>query len=240
MGSREFRAHKCSIEVTSSMVRSGSEHIVSLKSNDRYPGAYCDGCITASRDDTLSPFAKPANTRLMSYKVQSPTHKLFASVQCSTQCHGVDSFVDLSAGQVSQPCETCSEVTACDVDMMIAEQREKYWVNRVCLCKKARYAVNRDLHAYATLSSNPPAMSLKVPKANNIQLFKDGYKVYYFDTIFGVSESDFTCSKCQVSKMLSFVISKPSPSFLILYGQVLGRTVRLSYLTVHDLWLIDI
>jgi hypothetical protein len=71
-------------------------------------------------------------------------------------------------------------------------------------------------------------MSLKVPKANNIQLFKDGYKVFI-----PMLHLDL-CSLCpmtlrstfRVSRMPSFEISKPSLNYQISYGRALDQTVR--------------
>ena len=69
-------------------------------------------------------------------------------------------------------------------------------------------------------------MALKVPKANNIQLFKDGYKVRD-DILFSLAICNVFCpSKCLASRTPSCETSKPSPNYPTLSGQVLGQTVR--------------
>ena len=59
-------------------------------------------------------------------------------------------------------------------------------------------------------------MSLKVPKAQNLQLFKDGYKVsvVVFPSEIYLSSPDLY-SKCLVLKMPCYGISKPWQSYQI-------------------------
>ena len=64
-------------------------------------------------------------------------------------------------------------------------------------------------------------MSLKVPKANNIQLFKDGYKV--LEMIMTAISTNQISSKCKAWKMPSFGISRLLQSYLTLCGQVLAH-----------------
>ena len=68
-------------------------------------------------------------------------------------------------------------------------------------------------------------MSLKVPKANNVQLFKEGYKVRWPDHPPG-SLTDRRLSISKASKKPFCATSRPLRSYQISYGRVSGQTVR--------------
>ena len=68
-------------------------------------------------------------------------------------------------------------------------------------------------------------MSLKVPKANNMQLFKEGYKMSS-GTSTQLYGDRITKTRTKASRMPCSGIYKPSPSCLTSSGQVLAPTVR--------------